>query len=60
LAEQRAAPIVAGAWLVAAIIAVLVAPGTARRLGRALAASEGISAGGDGVAAGEARDGGAG
>lgn len=31
-------PVVGGAWLVAAIIGVLVAPGTARRLGAALAA----------------------
>lgn len=35
-------PIMAGGWLLAAIIAVLVAPGTARRLGLALASSEGI------------------
>jgi amino acid transporter len=40
-------PIVAGAWLLAAIIAVLVAPGTARRLGRTLATSEGISVSAD-------------
>jgi hypothetical protein len=38
-------PIVAGAWLLLALIGVLVAPGTARRLGTALAASEGINAG---------------
>ena len=36
-------PIVAGGWLVAAVIAVLVAPGTARRLGAALMSREGIS-----------------
>jgi len=36
-------PIVAGGWLVAAVIAVLVAPGTARRLGAALLSREGIS-----------------
>src|SRR5262249_47919813 len=36
-------PIVGGAWLVASIIGVLVAPGTARRLGAALAAREGIA-----------------
>jgi hypothetical protein len=36
-------PIVGGAWLVASIIGVLVAPGTARRLGAALAAREGVA-----------------
>ena len=35
---------VAGAWLVAAVIAVIFAPGTARKLGAALAAREGIAA----------------
>jgi amino acid transporter len=35
-------PIVAGAWLAAAVLAVVVAPRTARRLGDALAAREGI------------------
>jgi amino acid transporter len=40
-------PIVGGAWLVAAILAVLLAPGTARRLGAALAAREGITDAGD-------------
>jgi hypothetical protein len=37
-------PVVGGAWLVAAIIGVLAAPRTARRLGAALAAREGINA----------------
>jgi amino acid transporter len=37
-------PGVAGAWLVVAVIAVIVAPGTARKLGAALAAREGIKA----------------
>jgi amino acid transporter len=36
-------PIIAGAWLAAAVIGVLVAPGTARQLGAALAAREGIT-----------------
>ena len=36
-------PIVAGAWLLAAIIGVLAAPRTARRLGDALMSREGIS-----------------
>jgi hypothetical protein len=36
-------PVVCGAWLVAALIAVIVAPGTARKLGAALAAREGIA-----------------
>jgi hypothetical protein len=35
-------PIVAGAWLAVAVIGVLLAPGTARKLGQALAAREGI------------------
>jgi amino acid transporter len=58
-------PIIAGVWLVVAIVAVIVLPGTARKLGEALTSSEGIaveetvSAGhgvtaGDGVAAAEA------
>ena len=38
-------PVVAGVWLVAALVAVLVAPGFARRLGAALTAREGIGAG---------------
>src|SRR5260370_23210522 len=37
-------PVVSGAWLLAAVLAVIVAPGTARRLGGALAAREGIAA----------------
>jgi hypothetical protein len=37
-------PIVGGAWLAAAILAVLLAPGTARKLGVALATREGITA----------------
>lgn len=37
-------PIVAGVWLAAAVAGVLVAPGTARKLGAALAAREGITA----------------
>jgi amino acid transporter len=36
-------PIVAGGWLAAAVLAVLVAPRTARRLGAALMSREGIS-----------------
>lgn len=36
-------PIVSGGWLVIAVVAVLVAPGVSRRLGRALAENEGIS-----------------
>jgi amino acid transporter len=36
-------PVVAGGWLLIAVIAVLVAPGVSRRLGRALAENEGIS-----------------
>jgi amino acid transporter len=45
-------PVVSGAWLAAAILAVIVAPGTARRLGVALAAREGIAAPGDEAKAG--------
>jgi amino acid transporter len=37
-------PVVSGAWLVAAVIAVIFAPGTARKLGAALTAREGIAA----------------
>ncbi len=37
-------PVVSGAWLAAAIVVVIVAPGTARKLGAALAAREGIAA----------------
>jgi amino acid transporter len=40
--DGRWFPITSGAWLLAAIIAVIVAPGTARKLGAALAAREGI------------------
>lgn len=36
-------PVVGGGWLLVAVLAVLSAPGTARRLGRALAENEGIS-----------------
>lgn len=35
-------PVVAGAWLLVAVVAVIAAPGVAHRLGRALAESEGI------------------
>ena len=35
-------PVVAGVWLLAALVVVLVAPGFARRLGDALTAREGI------------------
>jgi amino acid transporter len=42
--DARWFPIVSGAWLVVAILAVIVAPGRARRLGVALAAREGIEA----------------
>jgi amino acid transporter len=44
-------PVVSGIWLVVAVIAVLFAPGTARKLGAALAAREGIVAPGDEAAA---------
>jgi len=47
-------PVVSGAWLVAAVVAVILAPGTARKLGAALAAREGIAAPG---AEGDARRG---
>jgi amino acid transporter len=40
--DGRWFPVTAGAWLVVAIIAVVAAPGTARKLGAALAAREGI------------------
>jgi amino acid transporter len=40
-------PIVSGAWLLAAVVAVIVAPRTARKLGVALAAREGIAAPGE-------------
>jgi hypothetical protein len=42
--DGRWFPIVGGIWLVVAVIGVLVAPGTARRLGEKLAAREGIKA----------------
>jgi amino acid transporter len=42
--DGRWFPIVSGAWLVAAVLAVILAPGAARRLGVALAAREGIAA----------------
>jgi hypothetical protein len=35
---------VSGGWLITAVIAVVVAPGFARRLGAALTASEGVAA----------------
>jgi amino acid transporter len=38
-------PIVSGGWLLIAVVAVLVAPGVSRRLGRALAENEGIRLG---------------
>ncbi len=44
-------PVVSGAWLLAAVIAVIFAAGTARRLGVALAAREGIKAPGEEQAA---------
>jgi len=37
-------PVVSAVWLVVAVIAVIFAPGTARKLGAALAAREGIAA----------------
>jgi len=42
--DGRWFPITAGVWLAAAIVAVMVAPRTARKLGAALAAREGIKA----------------
>jgi len=55
--DGRWFPIVAGCWLLAAVIGVLAAPRTARRLGQALTAREGIRAeegllAGDGLGAG--------
>jgi amino acid transporter len=44
-------PVVAGVWLLTALVAVLVAPGFARRLGDALTAREGIGPPGRGTAA---------
>jgi amino acid transporter len=43
-------PVVSGVWLVVAIVAVIFAPGTARKLGVALAAREGIKAPGEDAA----------
>jgi amino acid transporter len=43
-------PVVSGGWLVVALVAVIVAPGFARRLGAALTASEGIGAPGPSTA----------
>jgi hypothetical protein len=37
-------PVVSGVWLAVAVVAVIFAPGTARKLGAALAAREGIVA----------------
>src|SRR5260370_20794611 len=37
-------PVVSAIWLAVAVLAVMVAPGTARKLGAALAAREGIAA----------------
>ncbi len=37
-------PVVSGVWLAVAVLAVVFAPGTARKLGAALAAREGIAA----------------
>jgi hypothetical protein len=42
--DGRWFPIVAGAWLLAAVVGVVCAPGTARRLGEALTARAGITA----------------
>ena len=42
--DGRWFPIVAGGWLAAAIIGVIAAPRTARKLGEALTAAEGIAA----------------
>jgi hypothetical protein len=42
--DGRWFPVTAGVWLLAAVVAVIVAPGTARKLGDALAAREGIKA----------------
>lgn len=48
--DRRWLPVVAGGWLLAAVAGVLLAPSTARRLGQALAAREGIA---DGLADGD-------
>ena len=42
--DARWFPVVSGIWLVVAVIAVIFAPATARKLGAALAAREGIAA----------------
>ena len=42
--DARWFPVTAGVWLVVAIVAVVAAPGTTRKLGAALAAREGIKA----------------
>ena len=42
--DSRWFPVVAGVWLAVAVVAVIVAAGTARKLGAALAAREGIKA----------------
>ena len=42
--DGRWFPVTAGVWLLAAVVAVIVAPRTARKLGAALAAREGIKA----------------
>jgi len=42
--DGRWFPIVAGAWLLAAVVGVVCAPKTARRMGEAMAAREGITA----------------
>jgi amino acid transporter len=42
--DGRWFPIVGGIWLAVAVVGVIVAPGTARRLGEKLAAREGIKA----------------
>jgi ABC-type thiamin/hydroxymethylpyrimidine transport system permease subunit len=51
-------PIIGGIWLAVAVVAVIVLPGTARKLGEALTSSEGITIedtvpAGHGVTAGE-------
>jgi amino acid transporter len=50
-------PVVSGAWLLAAVLAVVFAPRTARRLGAALAAREGIAPPGGDASAGAHRRG---
>ena len=42
--DGRWFPSTSGVWLLVAVVAVIVAPGTARKLGAALAAREGIKA----------------